>query len=219
MTKMPTPHADAESAAFFQPWMFLLIMPLVGIVGMLVIVLGGREEGDPTNEQPVALLDDATPLPQTLPPRTQPPPPTSVFNNPVPEAPLQNLQGETFTLADYRGQKLVVNFWATWCEPCIEEMPALQNFYDTYASDDLAMVLVTAPDAQQTQEDIAAFVDDLGITLPIGLSQNGQLHNLMGARAMPSTYFIDEGGITRGMWMGVITEEDLSNELELLATQ
>jgi thiol-disulfide isomerase/thioredoxin len=208
--------------SFFQPWMFLLVMPLIGIIGMVIIIVGGDTGDDtPTNSaaQDAALLDDATPLPRTLPPRTPPPPPTSVFNNPVPDAPLRSLEGETFSLSDYRGQMLVVNFWATWCEPCIEEMPALQSFYENYEGDDLAMVLVTAPDAQQTQEDIIAFVDELEITLPVGLSENAQLNNLIGLRAMPSTYFIDEGGITRGMWMGLITEDDLQNEIDLLQSQ
>lgn len=218
---MTEPNIKAHTErSLFQPWMFLLIMPLIGIIGMIAIVVSdGSGDNATTAAQNSALLDDSTPLPSTLPPRTQPPPPTSVFNNPVPDVVLEYLNGEEFQLTDFRGKMLVVNFWATWCPPCVDEMPALQSFYENYEADDLEMVLVTAPDSQQSESDIATFVEELGITLPIGISQNGQLNNLMGARAMPSTFFIDENGITRGMWMGEITEEDLYNEIALLTDE
>lgn len=210
---------QAENRPFFQPWMLLLFMPIIGIVGMVVILVSSEDVEQTVVQQPdQVVLDDATPLPQTIPPRTLPPTPTSVFNQPAPNVTLVDLEGKTFSLADYRGKVVVVNFWATWCSPCVEEMPALQLFYEDYAGEDLAIVLVTDPLDGQDLGTVQQFVDDLGLTLPIGLSEYGQLQNLFGVQMLPSTYFIDAEGIVRNRWIGPIDVEHLANEVELVRT-
>lgn len=210
---------EAEKRPFFQPWMLLLFMPTIGLIGMLVILLSDNQTEPIVADQPdQVVLDNATPLPQTIPPRTLPPTPTSVFNQPAPNVTLVDLEGNTFNLEDYRGKVVVLNFWATWCAPCVEEMPALQTFYDDYAGDDLAIVLVTDPLDGQDLTTIQQFVADLGLTLPIGLSEYGQLQNLFGVQMLPSTYFIDVEGIIRNRWIGPISVEHLANEVELVRT-
>lgn len=204
---------------FFQPWMILLIMPLVGIIGMVIVIVGS-ESSEPVNNTSAQqqIADNATPVPQTIPPRTLPPTSTSVFNQPVPDAVLYDLEGNQFTLADFEGQIIVLNFWATWCEPCREEMPALQAYYESYEGDDLVIVLVTDPYDAQDQETIESYINELELTLPIGLSEYGQLQNMFGTRMLPTTYFIDSDGVVRGRWIGPIEVENLVAEVENVRT-
>ncbi|PJF43758.1 MAG: hypothetical protein CUN55_07465 [Phototrophicales bacterium] len=211
---------NTESTTFFRSWMLLLIMPLIGFIGMIAILLGNNENAEPTNTSAsnIQLLDESTPLPQTIPPRTLPPTPTSIFNQPVPTVTLTNLTGETFTLDDYRGKIIVLNFWATWCTPCIEEMPTLQAFYDNHTDEDFTILLVTDPEDGQDRETIEQFLKDLDITLPVAFSEYGQLHNLFGVQMIPSTYFIDVNGIVRNRWIGPIDTESLAKEIELVRT-
>lgn len=210
---------NTEKSGFLQPWMLLLIMPLIGVIGMIIILLGSDDPTPTTTSQPEqVILDDATPLPQTIPPRTLPPTPTSVFNQPAPNVTLVDLNDNTFSLADFQGKVVVLNFWATWCPPCVEEMPALQAFYDDHADDDLVIILVTDPLDGQDRATIDQFVADLGLTLPIGLSDYGQLQISFGVQMLPTTYFIDTNGIVRNRWIGPIDVDSLAAEVERVRT-
>lgn len=210
-----------ESKSLLQPWMLLLIMPLIGLVATIFILTGedpstNTSQNNAQNDTAAQMLNDATPVPRTLPPRTAIPTPTSVFNQPVPQSPLRTIDGEAIALADFEGKALILNFWATWCEPCEEEMPALQAFYDRYREEDIALLLITDPYDGQDEATIQAYVERLNIDLPIVFSEYGQLNRLLGVRVLPSTYFVDAEGNTRSYWVGPIEVEDLENEVARL---
>lgn len=105
--------------------------------------------------------------------------------------------GSEFRLEDHRGKVVVVNFWASWCEPCREEMPALQQAADA-AGDDVAFVGVGAKTDREA--DARAFAEDFDITYPIGRDTaggdrvNGAIQTDYGVFAFPSTYVIDPEG-------------------------
>ena len=207
-----------QNRSLFQPWMFLLFMPMLGIFAAIFILTTDDSATNTLNNtnQAVATLDQATPQPRTLPPRTLPPTATSVFGNPVPQVSLRTLEGDFVTLADYSGKTIIINFWATWCPPCIEEMPTLQTFYEDHADDDVVLLLVTDPFDGQTEVEVREFVEELGLTVPIILSEYGQLNQLMAVRVLPSTYFIDANGITQTLWEGPIEIDYLQNEVARL---
>lgn len=105
--------------------------------------------------------------------------------------------GSEFRLEDHRGQVVVVNFWASWCEPCREEMPALQQAADE-AGDDVVFVGVGAK--TDRDDDARAFAEEFAITYPVGRDTeggdpvNGAIQTAYDVFAFPSTYVIDSDG-------------------------
>jgi thiol-disulfide isomerase/thioredoxin len=128
-------------------------------------------------------------------------------NYPAPELTLANLQGETVSLAEYRGQVVLVNLWATWCAPCKEEMPTLQAFHDKYA--DRGFTILAINDGDPTP-DVEQFVEEFQLTFPIWLDPTYiATEQAFKTRNLPSSYVIDRGGTVRLMWVGGISRRML----------
>ncbi|MBV6452709.1 MAG: Thiol-disulfide oxidoreductase ResA [Anaerolineales bacterium] len=131
----------------------------------------------------------------------------AVANYPAPELTLTDLDGATHSLADYRGQVVLVNLWATWCEPCKEEMPALQAFYDKQKENGFVIIAINDGDPK---EDVLQFVKDYQLTFPIWLDPTyiatEQAFKTLG---LPSSYVIDRSGMIRLRWMGGIERKTL----------
>lgn len=198
--------------SFFRAWMVLLILPVIGIVGM-VLMIASDDDSAPISQNPIS--DRATPMPQTFIPPT---PPTataqpSIIGQPVPSLELTTLGGEKFTIQDYVGQRIVLNFWASWCVPCIEEMPELQRFSDEQAENGVQVIAVTDPDNGQTLADVQRFLDEYGLTLQIGLDKDMEYHYAMGVFALPLTFLIDEAGVVRAYIIGQLTADRLEEEI------
>ncbi|NDJ85031.1 MAG: TlpA family protein disulfide reductase [Chloroflexi bacterium] len=201
--------------SFFQPWMILLVFPLVGALGLVFVLAGGGNDSSPNgNDESIRIEDNGTPEAQTLAPRTPEPTSTSVFGNPPPDVVLTDLEGNPFTLADYAGKPLVVNFWATWCPPCRAEMPELQRYSEE--NSDVTILLVTDPTSGQSVEEIRQFIAEYGITMRVGLDTNSQLQAAMGLQGLPSTYFLDDQSRVKGRRVGQVTYDDLVDEVSLL---
>jgi thiol-disulfide isomerase/thioredoxin len=195
--------------------MVLLIMPLVGVVGTALLLIGGSERNSTGQGRSG---DRATPRPATFaPPTPAETLPPSILDQPAPSITLSRLDGSTFTLQDYQGRPVVLNFWASWCTPCIEEMPALQAFSHTQGPDGALVLAVTDPDNAQTRMDVEDFLKKYNLTLPVGLDQQMALHYAMGVAGLPMTFFIDAAGIVRGRRIGAVTLKDLEDEVALLA--
>ncbi|MCQ3931596.1 MAG: hypothetical protein DPW16_14150 [Chloroflexi bacterium] len=198
--------------SFFRAWMVLLILPIIGIVGM-VLMIASDEDSPPIAKKSIS--DRATPLPQTFIPPT---PPTataqpSIIGQPAPALELTTLEGEKFTVQDYVGQRIVLNFWASWCVPCIEEMPELQRFSDEQGENGVRVIAVTDPDNGQTLADVQRFLEEYGLTLQIGLDKDMEYHYAMGVFALPLTFLIDEAGVVRAYLIGQLTVERLEEEI------
>ncbi|MBZ0317033.1 MAG: TlpA family protein disulfide reductase [Anaerolineae bacterium] len=198
--------------SFFRAWMVLLILPIIGIIGM-VLMIASDDDSPPISQNPIS--DRATPLPQTFVPPT---PPTataqpSIIGHPAPALELTTLEGESFNVQDYVGQRIVLNFWASWCVPCIEEMPELQRFSEEQGENGVRVIAVTDPDNGQTREDVQKFVDEYGLTVLIGLDSGLAYHYAMGVFALPLTFLIDETGIVRAYLIGQLTSDRLDDEI------
>ncbi len=131
----------------------------------------------------------------------------AVANYPAPELTLADLGGVSHSLAEYRGQVVLVNLWATWCEPCKKEMPALQAFHDKYAKDGFTIIAINDGDPT---EDVIQFAKDFELTFPIWLDPTyiatEQAFKTLG---LPSSYVIDRNGTVRLQWMGGIEKRAL----------
>lgn len=129
---------------------------------------------------------------------------------PVPELALENIQNGTEALADYQGQVLLVNNWATWCPPCKAEMPSLQKFYEVHSGEGFMIVAINAGDDRAPVEQ---FVNEYGLTFNVWLDPTGSALNAFRNANLPSSYVVDRTGVVRYAWTGEISYEMLEKYL------
>ncbi|MBU8878332.1 TlpA family protein disulfide reductase [Bacillus sp. FJAT-29790] len=118
----------------------------------------------------------------------------------APDFELKNLAGETVKLSDFKGKKVMLNFWATWCPPCKAEMPDMQKFY-TESGDKIAILAVNI----DPKNDVSGFADKMGVNFPILLDENDQVSKTYQILTIPTTFFIDEKGIIRNKHLSIMT--------------
>ena len=118
--------------------------------------------------------------------------------------------GDSFQLGAYRGKPVLINFLASWCIPCREEIPILNQAYGQYTRD-VAFVAIAVGD---TEENAKKFVEQFGLSLPAGIDRNGEIEEAYGVYGVPTTLFIDEKGIISYRHMGSVTEKLLKHELD-----
>lgn len=152
----------------------------------------------------------------------KPPPPPSVGQR-APTFALPAAGGGTIDLVSYRGKPVVVNFWATWCTPCREELPELERAYRTHRDAGLVVIAVSL-DTEAGARDVPQFLkagDDTtgSFTFPVALDTKQDLRNRYRLIGVPSTYFIDRTGVIRAVQPGAMSREILSNALETILTK
>ena len=107
--------------------------------------------------------------------------------------------GQTFRLSAQRGRPVFINFWATWCPPCLEEMPALERLWRAQKDGGFVMLAVTV-DANPKLA--TPFIGRHGFTFTVGLDPKMELANTYGVRALPSSFVIDRDGRLAGVAIG-----------------
>lgn len=139
---------------------------------------------------------------------------TPAIGNPAPDFTMQTFTGDEITLSEQRGKVVILNFWGSWCEPCKEEMPALQAFWES-APDDVMMIGIGSK--QDTDAKSREFAEEFGITYPIGRDSEGE-RVTMGTIAQnynitfyPMTYVISPDGIVTRLIVGGVDEDDLES--------
>jgi peroxiredoxin len=110
----------------------------------------------------------------------------------APEFELEELGGQTVKLSDYRGQVVLINFWATWCSYCRTEFPDLQRAYDNHRTKGF---VVLAVNVQDRQESVQAYVEELGLTFPVLLDPLARVSGPYRARGLPTSYFVNQEGV------------------------
>ena len=114
---------------------------------------------------------------------------------------LITLSGEKFSLAEFRGSPVIINFWASWCPPCRAEMPAFQQVFDEYEDLGLIIAAVNATN-QDSVSEAAAFVSENNLIFPIPLDKTGSVSRSYNLYSLPTTVFIDSQGIIRKIIIG-----------------
>ena len=120
---------------------------------------------------------------------------------------LEGLDGKTYRLSDYRGKWVLVNYWATWCPPCREELPELEVFHSNHKDKD-AVVLGVAMERIK-KEKLQKFVDDQFLSYPILLMQPAASTELGRVPGLPTSYLIDPQGELAARQVGPVTLQDL----------
>jgi peroxiredoxin len=105
---------------------------------------------------------------------------------------LQQLGGGTRSLGSFKGKVVFLNFWATWCGPCRQEMPSMERLYKRLKGKGLEIVAVNL---QEDAKAVQKFVDEHKLTFPVLLDQSGRVGATYGARSIPTTYVVDREGI------------------------
>jgi cytochrome c biogenesis protein CcmG, thiol:disulfide interchange protein DsbE len=119
----------------------------------------------------------------------------------APDFVLPNLNDKSVRLSDYRGKVVFLNFWATWCKPCREEMPSMEVLYKNFDRDGL-VVLAVSIDRVTTKKDIPPFVSSMNLTFPVLVDSWGQTDKRYKLMGVPETYIIDQQGILREKIIG-----------------
>ena len=139
---------------------------------------------------------------------------------PAPEFQLPGLEDEQKTLDDYKGQYVLLNFWATWCPPCLEEMPSMEAVYQRFKDKGFTVVAISSDEGGKT--DIEPFIEKLGVTFPILMDADKAVSSVYGAVNLPLSFLLNpEGQVVAGSegardWA---SEEAISVLEELIAQQ
>ncbi|QCR32097.1 TlpA disulfide reductase family protein [Lysinibacillus sp. SGAir0095] len=136
------------------------------------------------------------------------------LNVKAPNFELKTLTGETVRLSDLEGKKVFINFWATWCAPCVEEMPAIQRFYEEHANrENLVILAVNATDLELNMDKVKKFAYEYGISFPILLDEKGDVSINYEILTIPTSMIINEEGMVVEQIIGPVTEEMLEEKL------
>ncbi len=112
---------------------------------------------------------------------------------PTPNFEFPGLDGKIVSLSDYRGKVVLVNIWATWCRPCVDEMPSMQKLYQKFKDDDFEILAVSI-DALGAGV-VAPFMQKYSLTFPALLDSEGTIRESYGATGIPESFVIDRQGI------------------------
>lgn len=129
------------------------------------------------------------------------------------------LDGDTLQLDALRGRVVLLNVWATWCAPCIEEMPALQRLHEQLAPRGLSVVAVSVDVVSpRTDADVLSFIDQFGLTFTVLRDASGRIEDAFGVAGLPTTFVIDRNGRIQRKVLGARDWDDpaLASEIESL---
>ncbi len=183
----PTPPKNPP-----RPSLFLMAFVIVPLALLFALFLG-------------VIRDALRPAPSLLAPTVPIDLTPGTYYYPAPEFGLQNAEGETVLLSDYRGRIVFLNFWQTWCGPCIREMPAFRAFIDEQPD---AGPTVLTVNIAETREAVAAFFQRNGLpTVPVLFDTTSLVRLDYGVTDLPMTFVIDGDGMVRRRLLGEMTME------------
>ena len=135
-----------------------------------------------------------------------------VHNVPAPDFELPTLDGRKVKLSDFRGQAVLLNFWATWCSPCKIEMPWFVEVQKQYGKDGLVVLGVAMDDTESTK--IAEFAHEMGVNYPVLLGTDKVSDDYGDVRALPTTFYIDRNGVIVAKAVGLLGRDEVENDVK-----
>jgi len=134
-------------------------------------------------------------------------------NKAAPDFNMELFDGGSFQLSEHKGKAVMINFFASWCVSCGEEVHHIQKTFEAYNKKQVAFLGVAVDD---TEKKAKAFMEKNGLKIPAGLDRTGQIKELYGLYGMPTTFFIDKKGIVSYFHAGVVTKDLMTHEIDKL---
>ncbi|MFB0559368.1 MAG: TlpA family protein disulfide reductase [Dehalococcoidales bacterium] len=132
--------------------------------------------------------------------------PVAEVGEPAPDFQLQNLDGQSVSLSDFQGKPILLNFWATWCSPCVYEMPFMQQVYEEWSGKGLVLLAINI---RENPSRVKEFLQSLNLSLPVLLDTRqaaAQKYNVSGI--IPTSFFIDSDGIIQEKIIGAFSSKE-----------
>lgn len=195
------PEKEAKPSGIpYKGIVFLLAGLLIGALLAYTVLLSGGGAGQETSGESVGDNDPRLP---------------AAVGSTAPDFTLPNLEGEPVALSSLRGKPVVINFWATWCAPCKEEMPLLESTSQQLGD----QVVFLGVDYAEGKDVVQSFVSELGLTFPILLDSDGAVADRYYVRNYPTTLFVDAEGVVRAQRVGLLDEDLLEKYLETIGIE
>lgn len=126
---------------------------------------------------------------------------------------LEDMDGNFVSLSDFRGKKVFLSFWTSWCPYCQAEMPHLQEFAEE--NEDVVVLGVNVTSSESSLDNVKGFVDEFGLTFP-NLYGTDDITNLYDVEFLPTSYFIDSNGVVNESVIGTVTKDILEAGFALM---
>ncbi|EJV69904.1 MULTISPECIES: TlpA family protein disulfide reductase [Bacillus] len=135
----------------------------------------------------------------------------------APDFELTKLDGAKVKLSDLKGKKVILNFWATWCGPCQQEMPDMEAFYKEHKENvEILAINYTPSEKGGGEEKVRNFAKEKGITFPILLDKNIDVTTAYKVITIPTSYFIDTKGVIQDKFIGPMTQKEMEKRIAKL---
>jgi len=122
-------------------------------------------------------------------------------SKPAPDFVLKDIRGQSVSLAQFKGKPVLLNFWATWCGPCREELPSMQRLYEASKSNGGFQIIAISIDRSNIKK-VNQYAEDLNLTFPILIDPDRETRKAYYIRGLPTSYLIDSEGTLRGFVSG-----------------
>jgi len=204
----PPPNPDlAQKASDDKLSRNLLIAGLLIVAVALGVHLMSPKEPAAGKATAASGAGDGTPL--------QPKAAPSIRGKDAPAVTLKNLEGKPVSLADYKGKAVLVNFWATWCQPCLLELPWFIQFQEKYGKDGFQVLAISLD--EEGPKVVKPFVEKHNMKSLVVLMGEEKTPELFGGLlGLPTTFMVDRDGKLYSKHQGLVTKDDVEQEIQIL---
>ncbi|MFC2948161.1 redoxin domain-containing protein [Virgibacillus sediminis] len=133
------------------------------------------------------------------------------IGNKAPDFTLKGLNGKEMKLSDFRGQRVMLNFWATWSPPCRAEMPDMEEFYQ---NKDVSVLAVNLTETESSGQGVEEFVEEYGLSFPVLMDEKTVVADTYAIQPVPTTYMIDSNGVIQHKAFGAMNYDMMVQEFE-----
>ena len=191
-------NRELSGEGFYRPWLAVAVGVIMGaVIGYLVFF--GLPSA-PVESQP----QPTTGAPQIAIAGLE-------TGSQAPDFELEAADGTRVGLTDFLGEVVLLNFWATWCEPCKTEMPLLQSTFDSFKDQGLVVLGI---DFDESADLVASFGDEFSLTFPLLLDPGGKIQQQYKVRGYPTTVVLDREGRILAYHIGILTDSQLDSFME-----